>query len=333
MAHKRMFSRDVIGTEWFTDMPATAQMLYVHLSMDADDDGFIVNIKTAMINSHASKDDLLILLSKRYIIQVEDGLYLVKHWRQNNYIQKDRKKRSDYADRLVNFGIKEDGSYTLKSESDKCGEIIDMAPQKKPLEGARLARYEARKNSDLPYCFDYKIRRAFNGKRCPICGVTMIQAKDYSSPTIQHNVPISMGGRHEITNISVICRHCNTSIQNHQTTGPLNNDEVQRVWNEIGNVSGMDTENSIEESRLEEVSIVENNQEIIEGSLEERGPGETSGAYAYTREEIESSDLVAEECLTMKARRESGVRLPPEWENTLNDFGGIIQKYEDDKPW
>lgn len=125
MANRRMFSKDVIQTEWFTDMPATAQMLYVHLSMDADDDGFVTNTKIAMLNAHASKDDLSILVAKSYVIPMEQGLYLLKHWRQNNYIQKDRYHKSDYADRLENYEQKADGSYTKKKACIQNGYKMD----------------------------------------------------------------------------------------------------------------------------------------------------------------------------------------------------------------
>lgn len=121
MAQRRMFSKEVIQTEWFTDMPAAAQMLYIHLSMDADDDGFVTNTKVAMLYAHASKDDLSILIAKKYVIQVESGLYLMKHWRQNNYLRSDRYKPSPYTDRLSNFDVKEDGSYTEKKEVSTTG--------------------------------------------------------------------------------------------------------------------------------------------------------------------------------------------------------------------
>lgn len=112
-----MFSKEVIETDWFTDMPATTQLLYIHLSMDADDDGFVTNTKMAMMNAHASKDDLAILTAKNYVITLEQGLYLIKHWRQNNYLRSDRYKKSAFADRLADFDQKTDGSYTLKNGS------------------------------------------------------------------------------------------------------------------------------------------------------------------------------------------------------------------------
>lgn len=114
MAKRRMFNKDVIETDWFTDMPATAQLLYVHLSMEADDDGFVTNVKMAMVNAHASADDLRILKAKNYLIEVEQGLYLFKHWKQNNYIKNDRYQRSPYIDRLEDYILRDDGSYTLK---------------------------------------------------------------------------------------------------------------------------------------------------------------------------------------------------------------------------
>ena len=51
-------------------------------------------------------------------------------------------------------------------------------------------------------------------------------------PTIQHNVPISKGGEHELGNISVICASCNKSLQDTET-GKLNADEVVEEWDKL----------------------------------------------------------------------------------------------------
>lgn len=92
----------------------------------------------------------------------------------------------------------------------------------------------AHKNSSLPPSFYYKIRNAFYMKRCPICNSEMRRHEftDKRIPTIQHNIPLSLGGVHEIHNISVICRSCNASINN-KVTGDLNQSEVERIWNEM----------------------------------------------------------------------------------------------------
>ena len=41
MANRRMFSLSVVDTDKFLEMPATTQLLYFHLGMRADDDGFV----------------------------------------------------------------------------------------------------------------------------------------------------------------------------------------------------------------------------------------------------------------------------------------------------
>lgn len=90
----------------------------------------------------------------------------------------------------------------------------------------------AYKNSDLPYSFEYKMRNAFIGKRCPVCGEIMGYG-DFGTtlhfPSIQHNIPISKGGEHKLGNISIICKNCNVSIKNN-ITGELNAKEVAEVW-------------------------------------------------------------------------------------------------------
>jgi hypothetical protein len=52
------------------------------------------------------------------------------------------------------------------------------------------------------------------------------------TPSVQHNIPISKGGEHEIYNISVICRSCNSKIRDKETE-ELNNREVADIWDRI----------------------------------------------------------------------------------------------------
>lgn len=97
-------------------------------------------------------------------------------------------------------------------------------------------RKEVYKESTLPPSFCEKMRKEFIGLKCPICGRTMgITTHEDGlylktpSPSIQHNIPISKGGKHELSNISVICMKCNSSIQS-KPTGDLNNALVQVIW-------------------------------------------------------------------------------------------------------
>ena len=94
MAEKRMFAKTIIDSDLFLDMPVTAQLLYFHLCMRADDDGFINNPKRIMRDVRCGDDDMKMLIAKDYIIPFESGVIVIKHWRLHNYIQKDRYKPS-----------------------------------------------------------------------------------------------------------------------------------------------------------------------------------------------------------------------------------------------
>ena len=118
MANKRMFCLDIVNSDAFLDMPLSAQALYFHLGMRADDDGFIGNPKSIQRLAGASQDDLMLLITKRFLIAFDNGVVVIKHWRMNNYIQKDRKKDTVYIELLNSLEVKENGSYTEKKKMD-----------------------------------------------------------------------------------------------------------------------------------------------------------------------------------------------------------------------
>ena len=74
MANKAIFSKTIIDTDAFLEMPATTQNLYFHLNMHADDDGFIGNPKRIGRMIGASDDDFKILIAKKFIIVFESGV-------------------------------------------------------------------------------------------------------------------------------------------------------------------------------------------------------------------------------------------------------------------
>ena len=99
MAERRMFAKTIIDSDMFLDMPVTAQLLYFHLSMRADDDGFINKPKTIMRMCSAKEDDMSILIAKQFVIPFESGIVVIKHWKIHNYIQKDRYKPSSFEEK------------------------------------------------------------------------------------------------------------------------------------------------------------------------------------------------------------------------------------------
>ena len=114
MAKKRMFNSGVLDTDAFLDMPLSAQALYFHLNLRADDDGFIGNPKRITMNIGASLDDLRLLVLKRFVIAFADGVIVIKHWRMHNVIKKDRYTETNYKEDLALLDIKENGAYTIR---------------------------------------------------------------------------------------------------------------------------------------------------------------------------------------------------------------------------
>ena len=113
MAERRMFAKTIIDSDAFLDMPLSAQALYFHLSMRADDDGFVNNPKKIQRMMGASDDDYKILIAKSFILLFDSGVIVIKHWRINNYIQKDRYKETVYTEEKDCLSVKDNGAYTL----------------------------------------------------------------------------------------------------------------------------------------------------------------------------------------------------------------------------
>ena len=112
MAERRMFAKTIVDSDMFLDMPLSTQALYFHLSMRADDDGFINNPKKIQRMIGASDDDLKVLVMKRFILPFDSGVVVIKHWRIHNYIRNDRYKETIYQDEKSKLFLKENGAYT-----------------------------------------------------------------------------------------------------------------------------------------------------------------------------------------------------------------------------
>lgn len=119
MAERRMFAKTIIDSDAFLDMPATTQVLYFHLAMRADDDGFVNSPRRIMRLVGCAEDDLRLLVAKRFLIPFDSGIVVIKHWRIHNYLRSDRYKETVYADEKAMLTVKENGAYTVT------GEVVD----------------------------------------------------------------------------------------------------------------------------------------------------------------------------------------------------------------
>lgn len=107
-----MFTKKVTDDDRFSNLSSSAQALYLHLTMSADDDGFCNQVSTAMFKAHASVQDLEALLAARYLLQFDSGVIVIKHWRMANALRKDRYTPTAFQDEFSQLQLKENGSYT-----------------------------------------------------------------------------------------------------------------------------------------------------------------------------------------------------------------------------
>ena len=126
MADRRMFTKKIVDSDAFLDMPLSSQALYFHLSMRADDEGFINNPKKIQRMIGASDDDMKVLVAKKFIIVFESGIIVIKHWRMHNYIQSDRFHPTDYQEERKLLAVKDNKSYTMAEDV----EISTLYPER-----------------------------------------------------------------------------------------------------------------------------------------------------------------------------------------------------------
>lgn len=117
MAERRMFAKTIIDSDAFLEMPLSTQCLYFHLSMRADDDGFVNNPKKIQKMIGASEDDLKLLIAKSFILTFETGVIVIKHWRINNYIRNDRYHETVYQEEKSLLSVKDNNAYTFNSDN------------------------------------------------------------------------------------------------------------------------------------------------------------------------------------------------------------------------
>ena len=121
-----MFTKIITESDLFLDMPLSAQCLYFHLNMEADDDGFIDSVKRVKRMIGASDDDLKLLIAKQFLIPFESGVIAIKHWKLHNTLRKDRYKETIHKDEKKQLQENEDRTY--ERLPDGCQTVASWLP-------------------------------------------------------------------------------------------------------------------------------------------------------------------------------------------------------------
>lgn len=113
MASRRMFSQTITNSDRFLDMPHSTQLLYFHLGMQADDDGFLDNYNSIIRNVKCNIDDLKLLAAKGFLIVFDTDVVVIRDWRINNQLRKDRYRRTKYLQERKLLQVLDSGEYDL----------------------------------------------------------------------------------------------------------------------------------------------------------------------------------------------------------------------------
>lgn len=136
MSERRMFSKSITESDMFLDLPPSAQALYFHLSMNADDEGFVNNSKRIRKVCGANEDDLQHLIRNGFLIRFNSGICVIIHWKINNTLRKDRFKATNYLEEKAMLVENTAGVYSLKKEVEKPVKQSEETPVEEPVEEA-----------------------------------------------------------------------------------------------------------------------------------------------------------------------------------------------------
>ena len=105
VADKRMFNAKVLETDEFLRLTPEAQTLYLHLCMNADDEGIVANANAVKAMTELDDDVMDELIATGYIIQATQTKYAITHWYVHNTIPKDRFHPSFHTDAKANIEL------------------------------------------------------------------------------------------------------------------------------------------------------------------------------------------------------------------------------------
>lgn len=155
MAERRMFHASIVESDAFLDLPAGAQLLYFHLGMHADDDGFVNGPRQIARKLRRPPRELKMLIDAGFLYDFA-GIVVVKHWRLANTLQNDRIKPLRYPELAKKLYIEENRSYTMTfSETadnlfDRRQAFLESARNPKGKEQKRTEKNGIEHNGDEP---------------------------------------------------------------------------------------------------------------------------------------------------------------------------------------
>jgi hypothetical protein len=142
-----MFNIKITDSDDFLDLPLDMQALYFHLSMVADDDGFIVGAKSVARKIGVQAEALQELIKNRFLIKFESGVVAIRHWNLNNQVRKDRYTPTIYQSEFAKLSKDENGVYYENEKESNMWETSNQSTVETSNQSTVATQYSIVKDS------------------------------------------------------------------------------------------------------------------------------------------------------------------------------------------
>ena len=158
MANRRMISAELMRSDEFLSLPNQSQLLYIHLLVEADDDGFLQGKKRIMAMLGMKPAVLHKLTEAGFLIEFPSGATVITHWKLFNQIKKDRYTPTKHRVEMAQLTFEPETGYALKAQPQRLPEAASSAaPETAPAAAAAQPETEAPQKavSDAPRACPY----------------------------------------------------------------------------------------------------------------------------------------------------------------------------------
>lgn len=173
MANRRMFSKAVTESDSFLSLSKDAQLLWFHLGMVADDDGFLNCTRMVMVLHGIEEDALNELVRTGFLLSFDSGVYLLRDWAICNQLRADRYKETVHRREKSMVGRNESNQYVWLP--DGCQAVATGKDSKGESREGEVSQEKASQGES-------EERGAGEGgvafAPCPECGRSCAAAKD-----------------------------------------------------------------------------------------------------------------------------------------------------------
>ena len=127
MANRRMISAELMRSDEFLSLPNQSQLLYIHLLVEADDDGFLQGKKRIMAMLGMKPAVLHKLTEAGFLIEFPSGATVITHWKLFNQIKKDRYTPTKHRAEMAQLTFTPEAGYVLQAQPQEVPEAASPA--------------------------------------------------------------------------------------------------------------------------------------------------------------------------------------------------------------